>query len=97
MFVCNGQHIDGYLFKTKFVVNLLAYKCKYVQHMSEKINIYCHRSFSAASTKSTYHTYVMICTVYSYMQKLYLVAVTPETAQHPLSHLHFRVASRPAI
>lgn len=25
MFVYNGQHINGYLFKTKFVVNLLAY------------------------------------------------------------------------
>ena len=98
MFVYNGQHINGYLFKTKFVVNLLAYKCKYVRHMSEKNqHIYCHHSFSAASTKSTYHTYVTMCTVYSYMQKLYLVAVPPEAAQHPLSHLHFRVASRPAI
>lgn len=65
--------------------------------MSEKINIYCHRSFSAASTKNTYHTYIMMCAVYSYMQKLYLAALTPEAAQHPLPHLHFRVASRPVI
>lgn len=57
MFVCNGQHIDGYLFKTKFVVNLLAYKCKYVQHMSEK-NQHILSSLVLSSIHKKYLSYI---------------------------------------
>lgn len=65
----------------------------------KKINIYCHRSFSAASTKSTYHTYVMndmIC-ILIYAEIVSCSCYSLSCSAPSIAHLHFRVASRPAI
>lgn len=98
MFVNNGQHINGYLYSMLFMLNVFEDHWMYVQCMSEK-DQHILWSLILNSIHEKYLSYIphdMYC-VFMYVEIVSCSCFSWKLLTPPLSHLHFGVASWPAI